>query len=55
MKLGDTLFVHGGISAVYAALPIEEINRQVAAALKAQDATPTAIINDPRGRSGTAA
>lgn len=49
VKLGDTLFVHGGISATYAGLPIDEINRQVSAALGAQDATPTAIINHPQG------
>ncbi|HET9336776.1 MAG TPA: metallophosphoesterase, partial [Sphingomicrobium sp.] len=49
LKLGDSLFVHGGISAAYAGLPIEEINRQVAAALKAQDESPTAIINHPQG------
>lgn len=49
VKLGDTLFVHGGISAAFAHLPIEEINRQAAAALRAQDATPTAIINHPQG------
>jgi hypothetical protein len=30
-------------------MPIEEINRQVVAALKAQDATPAAIINHPQG------
>ena len=49
LKLGDTLFVHGGISAAYAAVPIDEINRRVAEALKAKDETPTSIINDPRG------
>ena len=48
-RIGDTLFVHGGISAAYAALPLDEINRRVAAALKAQDEAPTAIINDPMG------
>lgn len=48
-KIGDTLFVHGGISATYAAMPIAEINRRVAEALKAQDGRPEAIINDPRG------
>lgn len=48
-KLGDTLFVHGGISAAYAQLPIDEINRQAAAALRAQDATPTAIVSHPQG------
>lgn len=49
VKLGDTLFVHGGISAAYANVPLDVINRQAAAALKAQDETPTAIINNPQG------
>jgi predicted MPP superfamily phosphohydrolase len=47
--LDGNLFVHGGISPVYARLPIAEINRQVRAALMAQDTTPQAIINDPLG------
>ena len=49
VKLGDTLFVHGGISAAYASLPIDGINRQVAEALKAQNQSPTAIITHPQG------
>lgn len=49
VKLGDTLFVHGGISAAFASMPIEEINRQVVEALKAQDEGPTAIVNNPQG------
>ena len=49
VKLGDSLFVHGGISSTYASQTIDEINRQVVAALKARDATPTAIINHPHG------
>lgn len=49
VKLGDTLFVHGGVSEIYAALSIEQINRRVADALKTQDQRPTAIINDPVG------
>lgn len=49
VKLGNSLFVHGGISSVFAGVPIDEINRQVTASLKAQDATPTAIINSPHG------
>jgi hypothetical protein len=49
LKLGDTLFVHGGISAAYANVPIEQINQRVADALKARDETPTSIINDPVG------
>lgn len=48
-KVGDTLFVHGGISANYALVPIEEINRRVRAALAAGDKDPEAIINDQMG------
>ncbi len=47
--IDGTLFVHGGIGAAYAAMPIAEINAHVAAALRAHDTTPTAIINDPLG------
>ena len=47
--IGDSLFVHGGISATYATMPIDEINRRVTAALTAGDETPTAIINDQMG------
>jgi hypothetical protein len=49
VKLGDTLFAHGGISAAFANVPIDEINRQAAAALTARDAAPTAIVNNPQG------
>jgi hypothetical protein len=48
-RIGDSLFVHGGISARYAAMPIADINRAVAAALAAQDSAPTSIINDEFG------
>ncbi len=47
--LDGVLFVHGGISPAYAQLPVAEINRQVAAALRAQTTAPDAIINDPLG------
>lgn len=47
--IGDSLFVHGGISANYATVPIDEINRRVTAALTAGDETPTSIINDQMG------
>jgi len=47
--IGDTLFVHGGISAAYAAMPIDEINRRVASALRAGETNPESIINDPAG------
>jgi hypothetical protein len=48
-KVGDTLFVHGGISSAFANIPPEQINRRVADALRAQDKSPTSIINDPAG------
>ena len=47
--IDGTLFAHGGIGAAYASVPIDEINRRVAAALTAGDASPDAIINDPLG------
>jgi hypothetical protein len=49
VKIGDTLFVHGGISAEYAKLPIGEINRRAAAAMSAADDSPKSILNDPLG------
>ena len=49
IMLGDTLFVHGGISAAYATMPLDEINRRVAAALSAREIAPESIINDPMG------
>ena len=49
VRVGDSLFVHGGISAAYTQFSPEQINQRVAGALKAQDQTPTSIINDPAG------
>jgi hypothetical protein len=49
VKIGDTLFVHGGISAEYSKFPIEELNRRVAAAMGAADDSPKSILNDPLG------
>lgn len=48
-KVGDSLFVHGGISAAYTQYSPEQINRRVTDALKAQDQAPNSIINDPAG------
>jgi hypothetical protein len=48
-KIGDTLFVHGGISVRYAAIPMAEINRRVTAALKAGDESEASILYDPYG------
>jgi hypothetical protein len=49
VKLGDSLFVHGGVSSAFAGVSVEDINRQSAAALKAQDKSVAAIINHPQG------
>lgn len=49
VKLGDNLFVHGGISASYATSSLDDINRKVATALRTQNHSRTAIINDPQG------
>ena len=38
-----------GISAEYAKLPLDEVNRRVAAAMAAADDSPTSILNDPLG------
>ncbi|HVM21871.1 MAG TPA: metallophosphoesterase [Sphingomicrobium sp.] len=48
-RIGDTLFAHGGISAEYAKLPIEEINRRVAAAMRTATEGPSSVLEDPLG------
>jgi polyhydroxyalkanoate synthesis regulator phasin len=48
-KIGDTLFVHGGISAEYAKIPMDELNRRVAAAMAAADESPASVLTDPLG------
>lgn len=47
--IDGNLFLHGGLSAPYAALTLDEINVRTATALKAADEKPTAIINDEAG------
>ena len=49
VKIGGTLFVHGGLSEEYARIPTEELNRRVAAAMAAADQSPTSILTDPLG------
>jgi len=49
MKIGDSLFVHGGLSAEYAALGIDEVNRRVAAAMASADSSPASALSDPLG------
>ena len=48
-KVGDTIFVHGGISVRFSATPFQVINRSVAAALKARDDSESSILYDPFG------
>ena len=50
VKIGETLFVHGGLSASYTAMGgIDEINRRVRAAVAAGDTSPGSILTDPLG------
>jgi len=47
--VNGNLFVHGGISAEYAQLPLAELNARVAAALSSADQKPDSIISGPLG------
>ena len=49
LKIGGTLFAHGGISAEYAKQPIEAVNKRVAAAMATGDDSPTSVLSDPLG------
>ena len=49
VRIGGTLFVHGGISAEYAKQPLDAINRRVAAAMAAADDSPSSVLTDPLG------
>ncbi len=49
VKLNGTLFVHGGISAELSKIPLEEVNRKVAAAMAKADGGPSSILFDPLG------
>jgi hypothetical protein len=49
VRIGDTLFVHGGLSAEYSKLSIDEINRRVSRAMASGDASPSTILFDPLG------
>lgn len=49
VKIDGTLFVHGGLSAEYSKLSIDEINRRIAAAMAAADDGPSTILYDPLG------
>jgi len=47
--VGDSLFVHGGMSAKYAALTVDQINDQVHAALSEKPGADKAILEDEVG------
>ena len=49
VKIGDTLFVHGGISAEFAKIPMTEVNTRVETAMAAGDESPKSILTDPLG------
>ena len=49
VKIDGTLFVHGGLSAEYSKLPLDEVNHRVAAAMAAADDGPSTILYDPLG------
>ena len=50
VKIGDTLFAHGGLSAPYTAVGgLDEINRRVRTAVAAGDKSPSSILTDPLG------
>jgi hypothetical protein len=49
VKIDGTLFVHGGLSAEYSNLALDEINRRVASAMALADDGPTTILYDPLG------
>jgi hypothetical protein len=49
LQLGDSIFVHGGLSGHYSHKSIEEINKKAHAELVAQDTAPGALINDAKG------
>ena len=49
LKIGDTLFAHGGISSEYAKLPLAAVNQRIAAAMKIGDDSPASVLTDPLG------
>ncbi|MGN6848908.1 MAG: metallophosphoesterase [Sphingomicrobium sp.] len=49
LRIGGTLFAHGGISAEYSKQPIDSINQSVAKAMAAADDSPSSVLTDPLG------
>jgi hypothetical protein len=48
-RIGGTIFAHGGLSAEYSKIPMDELNRRVAAAMAAGDDSQNTILYDPLG------
>jgi len=48
-KIGDVVFVHGGLSAEFAARPIDQINAEVSVALASGDTSNGSILTDDLG------
>jgi hypothetical protein len=49
IKIGSTLFAHGGISAEYARQPLDTVNIRVAKAMAAADDSTASVLTDPLG------
>jgi len=49
VKIGRTLFVHGGISAEYSTRSLQAVNARVARAMNSADDSATSILSDPLG------
>jgi hypothetical protein len=49
VKIGDTLFVHGGISLEYSKSPLDDVNRRVSVAMALADDSPNSVLTDPLG------
>lgn len=49
VRVGDTLFAHGGISDAYSAFSLAEMNGRAVAAIASRNGSPDAIISDPEG------
>jgi hypothetical protein len=49
VKIDGTLFVHGGISAEYARLTLDDLNHRVAVAMALADDSPRSVLTDPLG------
>jgi len=49
VKIDGTLFVHGGISAEFSKLTLDDLNHRVAAAMSLADDSPKSVLTDPLG------